>query len=152
MTETTTTREADVASRDLAHTGTAAARTDPLLLALVRTFNSADADCALSITLSVQGEIITGTLIGVRQWATLAAQQLRQSNVAGGGLELVAAAIERTFAPTEEDPERAAPGDEIHLMDAAYFGSGSPLPPEGNLLWRGKLASVDGWHWGTYLG
>lgn len=104
----------------------------------------------MGITLTVGGAIVTGTLIGVRQYFDLFAANY----AAGLKLEpehnfhkLLRAPLENLDRQDEKYPDKLP--NYIHLQDAKYYMSNGFVPADG-LLWRGKLDTVDGWSLGQW--
>jgi len=132
---------------------------DWLLETLVNLANQFE--LGIPITLIVQGAVITGQLIGVKQYFT------EYGSVLGQGFrglsEEIAASVQRIFTDTgdqslvslrdrnQQDTEESEPESPtyIHLKDTKFV-FGSSLTPEGNgVLWRGRISEVVGFSLGT---
>ena len=118
---------------------------DLMLKTLVISAQSDD-DFEFGVTLTVRGATVTGTLVGRNAW-------LRQvhDTLGGGERGLAAQWVERFSYDPDNEPDRLRDDQFIHLADArTVFGDGV-VPGHGAQggLWRGLLASVDGWQIGT---
>jgi hypothetical protein len=120
----------------------------------------------LSITLSVGGMLISGTLISYSEYLKLFGDQMR-----GMTVPELQDLLTRTFADLAEKAEHLMcerereeeimqslgeePEDEfvlayVHLKDTKFFlAAGAGIPTQGGTLWRGKIASVDGFSLGS---
>lgn len=116
----------------------------------------------MPITLHVGGVVVTGTLISGRAYF----EQL--SELLAGGLPLwlgeAKEDIRKAFSlPADiyprgsveereargEDTRLTNPGQFIHLKDARFVIGEALVPKTQPVLWRGRLASVDGWVLGS---
>jgi hypothetical protein len=104
-----------------------------------------------SITLTVGGLIVSGTLISGRTYFTELAEFVRKSSKSEDDLQGQMAEGWGAFAKLYDPPEGAgedwtAPtASFIHLRDAVFFTPGQPrLPTNGGMLWRAKITAVDG--------
>lgn len=135
---------------------------DHLLMALVNSANTLD--MGVSVTLHVSGLVVSGMLISGSKFFDQVALALRQpaAGESTNAAEAVAEAFEyvamsyRDEAERKRRRERSEGGNEtaphpveyIHLQDAVvYAPGGAPLP---GTLWRGRLAHVSGWSFGTF--
>ena len=127
---------------------------DPHLLFWVNTFNrisdQGDEESSISITIWVEGAVVTGDLIGYRRYYNRVADLMRTH-------------LDRPMGETESaqfsQMFRDYPGDQpgkdddlpdatmIHL-DKAKIVAGNAILPEGGYVFRCKLASVSGFAWG----
>ncbi|MEY1592705.1 gas vesicle accessory protein GvpU [Burkholderia sp. Bmkn7] len=128
------------------------AENDWFLQSLVSMVNSSDLE--IGITLFVGGFLVSGQLIGGKHYfegfgATFAGS----FNDANG-----AAGLKESFANwgkvyLEEDGSYKKGVDQpyyIHLKNARTFHpSGSPIPGNGGVWWRGRLREVSGFNLGT---
>jgi hypothetical protein len=143
------TPEADGVTSDLAP--------DNIFSMLVHVANTSDVE--MGITLHVHGQMVTGRLIsGATYWAESAAE-LRDSGqgpmqlieTMAESMEQVAEEYRQTYTDSEavvEDPSATA---FLHLRNAHTLGPQGPTPTDG-ALWRGRLASVDGFTFGELRG
>jgi hypothetical protein len=124
----------------------------------------AERGLGVSITLSVGGMLISGILTSDSEYLKLLGEGIRAvtelpdavteafANLAESAQN---AARERQ---REEEEEAEALGEEdgvrpayIHLKDAKLFlAADMGLPTQGGVLWRGKIASVDGFVLGAF--
>jgi hypothetical protein len=121
---------------------------DHIFELLVHVANTTDVEMA--ITLHVHGQLITGRLISGATFWSECARELRED--ATGHEELVetmAANMDRVAEEYRESYGEGGIDDAepmtafIHLRDARTFTGQVPTPKSG-ALWRGRLASVDG--------
>lgn len=119
---------------------------DGLLQLLVA---SANAGSAAPLTLFVGGATISGVLIGHKEYL-----DVFTTHMATGWDEDEVRELKESFGlfdePEVEKEDSAQSLRYIHLRDAKVFAPGQqPLPANG-LLWRGKLAAVDGFSYGIF--
>lgn len=114
---------------------------DPVLQVVAAVAERSD-DFRMSVTLNVNGTIVTGVLVGHSNWF----QQIGESY--GGVLKDLFEPIAEAIA-TNADPDD--PRGFIHLVDARFITSGlmPSAPGEKGFLWRGRLAHVSAWAPGT---
>ena len=145
-----------------------AARQDWLLEELVSVMNQS-ADSSLSIVLTVKGVVMSGMLIGVRQYFELLGRSLGEgfrNSAVGESSREDASQVEETYAKigrvaqaafNDETPAHGRGGPQIrflHLKDPRILVGdqvsqlNSPVP----LVWRGKLSEVDGFMLGNLTG
>ncbi|WP_035463571.1 gas vesicle accessory protein GvpU [Alicyclobacillus macrosporangiidus] len=113
---------------------------DQLLTAFVNAANNHGLE--LSVTLTVKGVVVSGTLISAKQF-------LRElGSITKGAKGNAAEAFGNAFEQLADDISETAQASYIHLRNARICAPGqAPMPAEGS-LWRGSLASVDGWYLG----
>lgn len=104
---------------------------------------------SLSITLQVHGMLISGDLIGISEYFSLQgelfAQNLPkdQSQVWSQRFAELAETMKQNIATEGGD---APPPMHVHLRNAQILhANGELIPQRQDLLWRGRLASVDAW-------
>jgi hypothetical protein len=131
---------------------------DPLLQMFVE---FAESGLEFSVTLSVGGMLISGTLTSHSEYLKLVSEHMQaittpelRDLLTNGLANLVASAQtavrERRQAEEIADALGEEPGEDvrpeyIHLKDAKVFlAADMGIPTQGGVLWRGKLASVDG--------
>lgn len=124
---------------------------DYLLTDLV---DMANGGASLSVTLCVQGQLITGRLASAFEYFDHVEQDIREASP-GKLCEALLARIREIRPPVEGNSLVAAmPPVYIHLVNARYISKrGEYLPPQGTpaLVWRGKIASVDGFSIGEFV-
>ena len=102
---------------------------------------------SLPVTLSVQGQLVTGRLASALDYFDQVEQDIREVPLGRLG-EAVRSRIRASRPPTEGSALVAAmPPMYVHLVNARYVSrQGEYLPPQGTpaLIWRGKIAAVDG--------
>ena len=123
---------------------------DWLLGGLVRLANKG---LVFPVTLSVGGLLISGQLIGGKEYLKAMGELMAEAydgDVADGMRQWI-----ESWNIVYEEPEGStddpfsAPAY-IHLRAVKYFVPGQiPIPTgQNDLLWRGRLAAVDGFNWG----
>jgi hypothetical protein len=127
---------------------------DWLLDTLVRLVNSTP-DAAFGITLNVAGVIVSGHLISGRDYMERLGRDLTDGVRSSGTAPEHVVRIVDGFNKLGEtqyggEIDQQPPAGYIHLRDAIFFA-----PNQGQVstldaaLWRGKLASVDGFAFGV---
>lgn len=122
---------------------------DWFLQTLVGLANAKAMSCA--ITLGVGGWLISGQLIGGKRYFTLWAEAFERGIQMTPGESVSKAdpilkaieVLDGIYEKPADDPVMQNPSY-IHLEDARFFGAGLMTPSSEGVLWRGKLASVDG--------
>jgi len=116
--------------------------TDRMLQLLISIVNSAPG-ASVNITLLMGGQVLSGWLIGEGDYLRAFATQMSKSfGNEQSSVEFFTAEADhrdRAAAANELDERRY-----IHLKDAKFVSHDGQLPHDEGLLWRGKLASVDG--------
>jgi len=109
---------------------------------------------SLPVTLSVQGQLITGRLASALDYFDHIEHDIREARLGRCG-EGVLSRVRGNRPPTAGNPLIAAmPPMYIHLVNARYVSRrGDYLPPQGSpaLVWRGKIACVDGFSIGEFM-
>ena len=128
------------------------------------------------VTLYCHGFLLSGILIGGREYFEMAAKEVHgsfpdselkdvMSNWVSGWADMYPLpsqshekqALEDEQAPGSaqgDDDEPASTPGFLHLMHAQVFTPGqAPIPAtEDGMLWRGRLSSIDGFTWGLLAG
>jgi hypothetical protein len=115
--------------------------TDPLL----RTFAqlAQERGVEVSMTLTVSGAVLTGTLVGRDAWSELLVDAGRRAG--GEAAEGFTSGIQAAFQETDVAVTGLRlPYDFFHLKDARVVSGAVSLPAEG-MLWRGRIDRVSGW-------
>lgn len=144
---------------------------DPILSFHVRVANEATDDLTGTyVTLTVHGTVVTGEIVPNWVWAealhkaVTATHHEERSGYSVWRDEMIKVRDERLpeNESADEDTSTDGPNDEahlawvrdtptfIHLRNAQVFLGHNPAPSKGDGLWRGRLASVDGWFLGQY--
>ncbi|PRO66188.1 gas vesicle accessory protein GvpU [Alkalicoccus urumqiensis] len=114
---------------------------DVLLQRVVSSLNGDDEETP-SITLHMQGLLISGEMIGASEYLEHLAEEFE-----GAPGELLKKAAEDTGAADDADVHF------IHLADAQFFDiEGRPLPSDEGVLWRGRIDKVDSFFFGRLSG
>jgi hypothetical protein len=111
----------------------------------------------IGITLSVRGQLVSGTVVGGRKYFEILGKSFETANF-GGGLaatdlkETLGAAFSQwkdIYPKSEDIPSNdvARPAF-IHLENAKIWLDNNQLNSNG-MLWRGQLSAVDGFTLGT---
>lgn len=123
---------------------------------------AAERDVQVGLTVSVNGTVVSGTLIGMLAYFRALADQLSSSN---GYTEMderfadsfrtVIDDAQQTVDAEQREREPAEAEDVVeflHLANARYV-SGSGFLPHGRVgvLWRCRVADVDGWSLGDLI-
>ncbi len=113
-------------------------RKDNILAFLVEAANNND--LSISITLNVNGALVTGTIVSAKEYFTRLGEAFQDGNE-------VAQQLSDNFAQASEAIGSGENGSAsfIHLSDAKVFcGSSKPTPSKGEVLWRGALSDING--------
>lgn len=106
----------------------------------------------VGITLSVRGHLVSGLLISPQAYFQRLAEQFARPFEDAGSTD--AESIRALIRGFDESPgrEQDPAAQYIHVRDArVYTGSEQPVSPDG-MLWRGKVAAVDGFSLGHFRG
>lgn len=113
---------------------------------------ASQANLEVGITLSVRGHLVSGLLISPKAYFDLLAEQFAKPFADAGSSDAESIrALVRGFdeSPSKEEDPAA---QYIHVRDArVYAGQVEPVSPAG-MLWRGKVAAVDGFSLGHFQG
>lgn len=106
---------------------------------------------SMGVTLIVGGGIISGQLIGGKEYFELlkASMLSSTSNVEGVG-EAFGQIFEEYSKIYTAPPEEKNLPTFIHLKQAMIFSPGQTPIPSNGLLWRGRIASVAGFSLGSF--
>ncbi|MCI1110965.1 hypothetical protein MOQ26_07945 [Stenotrophomonas maltophilia] len=123
---------------------------DGVLKRLVRLANLGG---GFSVTLLVDGMLVSGTLIAGREYFSHITDGLRASSSPEAVKSVMIQLFEQMASEYQEMLDQPGGYDPrfIHLKDAAFFvpGGGPPiLKKDGGTHWRGSLASVSGFYFG----
>ena len=107
----------------------------------------------MDVTLYVGGRVITGRLIGGREYLDLLRAGMEEAWLRGaaesgtrlpeGGLEAYRKVIREAQDAFYSESVRDEDAEFVHLADARFLAAGVFAPGTGS-LWRGKLGAVDG--------
>ncbi|MFT3842115.1 MAG: hypothetical protein QM723_34310 [Myxococcaceae bacterium] len=115
-----------------------------------------DVSVGPSITLSVGGILISGSVISGKQFfqevtALMKEALSRNPSLKGKAADSIEEWYRAQGAIYNRKTPRGARVSYIHLKDARYHHpSGNPLPTSGSTLWRGKIRAVDGFQMGAF--
>ena len=129
---------------------------DPIVSALVDIVNDARANAdTVTLTLIVNGAVVSGELMPAWRWMKLVDEQLGGSTFLGERADELAEEERRAWAandpPAEEwTAERVMTHDPksqfVHLQNAQIVTGNGDYPPT---LWRVRLTDVSGWCYGA---
>ncbi|MBA3898296.1 MAG: hypothetical protein H0X36_14440 [Sphingomonadaceae bacterium] len=128
---------------------------DWFLADLVRLVN--DTESRFPVTLSVPGGIISGTLVGGKEYFKAIADQFGQFG--GANKSRVATLKEwislygKVYDEEDEAPEKDITSipQFIHLVNARFYAPGQrPIPTDTTIVWRGNLDTVSGFSIGAF--
>ena len=123
---------------------------DKMLALLVQAIDTSGGE--LSITLNVQGTIVSGTLVGNSEYFAHTGILFSEAQKRTEGTEGLAGLFSEAAKLTRErnnNADEAALPEFIHLKDAHFLEGGKTIPSTP-VLWRGRLSQVDGFVFGTY--
>lgn len=89
---------------------------------------------SIDVTLSLQGMVVSGTIIGAGLYAKLQAASADAPGTAKIFADLIAESAEEQIY--------------IHLQDAVLMMGTQMVPSKGSMLWRGRLDAVNGFFFG----
>lgn len=114
------------------------------------------ANFAIPITISVKGQLVTGSMISRERYIQEMQEQyinpfLTSWDHDEDSKKVVAGWLDVSFGPPEPMEPDSFPEEInfIHLADAHVYTGGNGLPTNQGILWRSPLDSVDGFFWGT---
>ncbi|WP_196482435.1 gas vesicle accessory protein GvpU [Burkholderia pseudomultivorans] len=122
------------------------ATTDWFLQSLVSIVNRTPG--TFGITLNVDGQLISGQLVGGKQYfegfADAFAGALNDVDGAEGVRSFLAS-HGNIYSDEDDAPNDIPPPQFIHVKGARFFSnSGNPIPGNGGVWWRGRISEVDG--------
>lgn len=124
---------------------------DVLLTAWVKITNN-QPDMTTAITLQVGGLIVTGMLIGIAEYHKALGELFARSTndaTAQKTWRDMFRAMGESYTPSLTSNDDLLPSY-IHLGNARVLrADGQLIPHNGGVLWRGRLATVDGWWFGS---
>lgn len=124
---------------------------DPILASLVEiaTMNEA----SFGVTLALPGSVLTGIVIGVREYFRLFAAQWEavdtSEEIVKGYLAIGEASYNRYVAEKDKPVHERIYPPFLHLKDARYVMGAHLVPHAGPMLWRGLLSEVKGFSLGS---
>lgn len=126
---------------------------DWFLQSLVRMSNNSEV--GFELTLTVGGTIISGTLCSVREYFERFGKDFQAGWDKIGAEtdfdETIASLGKKPEDLTEEQEDNLPPPLYVHLKNARFYVPGQRPIPSNGLLWRGRIAEVDGFALGTFL-
>jgi hypothetical protein len=121
---------------------------DPVLRLLVHQANKDG--LSFGITLAVGGFLVSGRLVGYKEFLDEQAKLLRRQGseaieVLAGIFDRVAEVLTTNEQQEEESEDNSPLPYLIHLSNARFYVPGAERIPSGEgVLWRGRLEAVDG--------
>jgi hypothetical protein len=126
---------------------------DPILRLFASIAEQASFD--LGITVSVEGALVTGVLVGQDEWLRLLGQTMDGGESIALSLRRylnkgLHEAVTEVIEPLNDDPQPEE-YEYLHLKNARYVMGQAfvPTPPTEPVLWRGRIEHISGWSWGT---
>ncbi len=126
---------------------------DLFLMTLVELVNLASLE--MSITLFVQGTIISGMLIGEKPYFEAFNNQLKASGFAPDEGEAIDLLIQKFSSSSTNSSDNLIEEDQpinrefIHIKNAKIYSGNGLIPSTIELYWRGRLSRVDGFLLGS---
>ena len=122
---------------------------DGLLTLLVAVANDTGID--LDITVVAEGTVVSGRLVSMHDWLKMNADKFPDGEVAqtlANHLRQLAAEVTPASEGSDDDSGETT-ASYVHLADARFVGTQGTFPEHGTLLWRGRLARISGWSFGS---
>jgi len=110
----------------------------------------------MGVTLTVGGTTIGGLLISGKKYFEELSDSIGSLSKKDDDVESIMANGWRQYTQLYDVPEGAPddwkpnPAGYIHLRDARVYAAGEQPIPENGMLWRGRLAAVDGFALGSF--
>lgn len=111
----------------------------------------------IGITLTVGGAIVSGMLISGKKYFEELGDTLAAASEAEGDMQSVIGNAWKQYTAIYDQPDDAPEDWQppaasfIHLRNAKFYAPGQPpIPSNRGVLWRGKLASIDGFSIGNF--
>lgn len=117
----------------------------------------AETGIEIGVTLSVGGQLVSGTVIGGRQYFDGISNSIKDSSASEGDASLpIRESLAESFktwrvvypTPGDVSLNGGHKPSFIHLKNVTIFMGTSPLPSN---FWRGQLANIDGFSFGSLL-
>lgn len=104
----------------------------------------------MTMTLYLGGSVVTGILIGGREYFEMLGQQIAPAlgKSPEEGKELYRELVDQHYPSMDEENEEGPPPSFVHMKGARVISPTGSMPSEG-MLWRGRLSRVDGFSIGT---
>jgi hypothetical protein len=133
-------------SQEVTHVGR-----DPILAILARLANDVPS-AEIHVTLAVGGGVVSGALVSRLAWLKLSAETMEAAAPGAGTIPAELARMLEEAASKEGGESEPATYDYLHLKDARYVDAAGAMPSVNSsaMLWRGRIAHVAGWSWGSF--
>jgi len=123
-------------------------------LQLLCSFVNATDEGGLPVTLSINGMLVSGTIISAKKYFSTMAQTLATS-IYGDEKSATRAEFEQNIADMPKTPDGELPLAEelqfIHLRDAKFLAAGGEsMNVTSSVLWRGRISKIAGWSFGAF--
>lgn len=111
--------------------------------------NATDVQISLPITLITHGLLVSGRLIGGKQYFESIGEVLSTAMGSSEGVKNSFIELgEKTYSNPQN--EKKTPPTYIHLQEAKFFHpNGNPVPINTGVYWRGRISEVSGFMFGT---
>lgn len=104
-----------------------------------------DTNMKIGVTLTVGGNMITGTLIPHQAYFERLAKDISAPfSVSGPEAQEAMHARVLSFHTEQDDDAIQSPVQYIHLDNARVHAGGNQILPDKGTLWRGKISAVEG--------
>ena len=127
---------------------------DWFLQRLVNIVNSGGVD--FGITLNVGGFLVSGNLIGGKEYFEGCSADFASALVSDESAEIAKKTIVEFIASTgdiytsDKDENRQIPPSYVHLKNAKFYNTnGNPIPSNRGVWWRGRISEVSGFALGA---
>jgi hypothetical protein len=130
---------------------------DPILQVLARLANDVPS-AEIHVTLAVGGAVVSGVLVSRLAWLRLSAETMEAVAPRAGTIPAELSKTLEAQAVRPSDEHGGVTGADgvtyeyLHLKDARYVAAAGTMPSLGSppMLWRGRIALVSGWSWGSF--
>lgn len=119
---------------------------DRFLSIFINSADKSNGDFSFPIVLNVSGFLVSGLIIGAKEYyETFADTYFQDPSITKYGEKL-----KKDLSELVSDDGFVSSIDKIHLKDAKFFHpSGKPIPTNMGVLWRGRLSEIAGFSFGS---
>ena len=106
---------------------------------------------SFGVTLTVSGTLISGTLIGGKEYFKLFGESFASGMKDEKSAENVKATYAEYGKTYDKDSKDIPAPSFIHLKGAKFYAvGGEPIPSDQGVLWRGRISEVSGFSLGAF--